>query len=91
MTEREGEFWLEIKNKDNTWTVVNINSSSELDEMHTFFDDIKGDLLGDSKLIKAGSTLEYKEHNYRVEDIVVTLYKSGDRFIFGTVLRVEKM
>lgn len=91
MIEREGEFWLEIKDKSSTSTVVNINSSSELDEMHTFFNDMKGDVSGGSKLIEVGDTLEYKEHKYRVEDIVVTLQKSDDCFVFGTVLKVKEV
>ncbi len=89
--EREGEFWLEIKDKSSTSTIVNINSSSELDEMHTFFDDMKGDVLRGSKLIEVGRTLEYKNHKYRVEDILVTLQKSDDHFVFSTVLKVKEV
>lgn len=91
MTEREGEFWIEIKDKHNNWTVINVNSSSELDELQAFFDNLNSENSDNSQLIKVGSIIEYKEHNYRVDDIMITLYKVEGSVVFSTVLKVEEI
>ena len=91
MIERDAEFWIEIKDKVNNWTVVNVNSSNELDEVQAFFNNLKGETSEDSQLIKVGSILEYKGHKYKVENVSLTINKSVDSIIFSTVLRVEEL
>ena len=90
MVEREREFWIEIKEGNNS-TVTNVDSSSELAELHAFFNNLKGDNSRNSQLIEMGSILEYKEHKYEVKNIVLTLYKLEENVMFSTVLKVEKV
>ena len=94
MEKTEIYFWVEIKADNALETIGAISSSSETNEVRTFYNGIKGKRLEDgiSQKISTGDRFDYGGSTYTVTDISLYIDNSNSFLTqFITILKVEEM